>query len=192
MYLPLTEQVCETAESAGLKGETVPACDRIFSLFEEHAELIKRGKANKPVEFGHAVWLAQSSGKFITDYQVMEEKQPDSELLEEITRRHKTAFRMYPRAVAADTGFRAQPEEMTRIEKHIETAAVPGRGRHRGSIEAQWHHFRAGIEGSISVLKRAYRLSVCMYQGFESFASAVGMAVFCHNLVNLMPKLKPT
>ena len=57
-YLPLIKTVCETAERAGIKGETVPACDRIFSLFEEHTELIKRGKSNKPVEFGHAVWLA--------------------------------------------------------------------------------------------------------------------------------------
>lgn len=191
-YLPLIKKVCETAERAGLKGERVPACDRIFSLFEEHTELIKRGKSNKPVEFGHAVWLAQSSDKFITDYHVMEQKQPDSELLEEITRRHKKAFRRYPRGVAADTGFRADAEEMAVIEKRVQTLAVPGRGCHRNSIEASWHHFRAGIEGSISVLKRAFRLSVCMYRGFKSFASAIGMAVFCHNLVTLMPKRVPT
>ena len=88
----------------------------------------------------------------------------------------------------ADTGFRAVPEEMAKIEKHVETVAVPGRGQSRAKIDAYWHHFRAGIEGSISVLKRAFRLSICMYRGFKSFASAVGMAVFCHNLVNLVPK----
>jgi len=58
--------------------------------------LIKRGKSNKPVEFGHSVWLAQAPQKFITDYEVMEEKIPDSELLEEITQRHKSGFPAVP------------------------------------------------------------------------------------------------
>jgi IS5 family transposase len=191
-YLPLIKIVCDAAERAGLKGETVRASDRIFSLFEEHTELIKRGKSNKPVEFGHAVWLAQSRSKFITDYEVMEEKVDDTELLDEITRRHKAAYRKYPEAVTADTGFRAEPEEMAKVHKHVQTVAVPGRGQSRAKIDTCWHHFRAGIEGSISVLKRAFRLSVCMYRGFKSFAAAVGMAVFCHNLVNLAPKRAPT
>jgi IS5 family transposase len=191
-YLPLIKQVCQVAERAALKGETVPARERIFSIFEEHTELIKRGKSHKPVEFGHAVWLAQTSQKFITDYEVMEEKIPDSELLEEITRRHKASFRRYPTGVAADTGFRAEPEEMAVVEKCVKTVAVPGRGQSRATIATWWHHFRAGIEGSISVLKRAFRLSICMYRGFKSFAAAVGMAVFCHNLVKLVPKPAPS
>ena len=191
-YLPLVRKICRTAERATLKGETVPARDRIFSLFEEHTELIQRGKSHKPIEFGHAVWLAQSRGKFITDYEVMAEKIPDSELLGEITERHKAAFRHYPEAITADTGFRAVPEEMSTVHKHVATVAVPGRGQNRAKIDTCWHHFRAGIEGSISVLKRAFRLSICMYRGFKSFAAAVGLAVFCHNLVNLAPKRAPT
>ncbi len=187
-YLPLVRKICRTAERAALKGETVPARDRIFSLFEEHTELIKRGKSHKPVEFGHAVWLAQSRGKFITDYEVMEEKIPDSELLGEITERHKAVFHKYPEAVTADTGFRAVPEEMSKVQDHVEMLAVPGRGQSRAKIDTCWHHFRAGIEGSISVLKRAFRLSICLYRGFKSFAAAVGMAVFCHNLVHLVPQ----
>jgi IS5 family transposase len=191
-YLPLTRKVCRAAERAVLKGETVPASDRVFSIFEEHTELIKRGKSNKPVEFGHAAWLAQSRSKFITDYEVMEEKIPDADLLADIAERHKVAFRKYPDGVTADMGFRAAPEEMARIQEHVATVAVPGRGQSRANISAYWHHFRAGIEGSISVLKRAFRLSICMYRGFKSFAASVGMAVFCHNLVNLAPKRAPT
>ena len=121
----------------------------------------------------------------------MEEKIPNSELLEEITTRHKALFRKYPSGLAADTGFRAGPEAMAVVEKRVKTVAVPGRGLSRAKIDACWHHFRAGIEGSISVLKRAFRLSICMYRGFKSFAAAVGMAVFCHNLVNLAPKRVP-
>lgn len=188
-YLPLVKQVCEVAERAQLKSESVPACDRIFSIFEEHTELIKRGKARKPVEFGHAVWIAQSREKFITDYEVMEKKQPDSELLEEITARHKSLYKGYPEALAADRGFRGEADEMAKIRKRVSTVAVPSRGRSsEPKMQVQWHHFRAGIEGSISVLKRAFRLSVCMYRGFKSFAAAVGMAVFCHNMLKLIPQ----
>ena len=111
--------------------------------------------------------------------------------LEEIPLRHKASFRKYPEAITADTGFRALPEEMAKVEKNVEAVAVPGRGQSRAKIETCWHHFRAGIEGSISVLKRAFRLSICMYRGFKSFAAAVGMAVFCHNLLNLAPKRAP-
>ncbi len=187
-YLPLTKQVCQTAERAGLKGETVPARERIFSIFEEHTELIKRGKSNKPVEFGHMVWLAQAPQKFITDYETMEEKIPDSELLEEIIDRHKASFRDYPEAVAADAGFRGGPEQMAEVRRHVATVAVTPRSPREPRMDACWHHFRAGIEGSISVLKRAFRLSSCWYRGFRSFAAAVGMAVFCHNLVTLVPR----
>lgn len=191
-YLPLIKTVCDAGKRAGLNGETVPASDRIFSIFEEHAELIKRGKSRKPVEFGHAAWLAQNRSKFITDYEVMEEKVDDTDLLEEITHRHKASFRKYPEVITADTGFRALPEKMAAVEKNVQTVAVPGRGQSRAKIDSCWHHFRAGIEGSISVLKRAFRLTICMYRGFKSFAAAVGMAVFCHNLLNLAPRRAPT
>lgn len=191
-FLPLTRTVCSTAERAAIKGETVPARERIFSIFEEHTELIVRGKSGKPVEFGHAVWLAQNRSKFITDYDVMERKIPDSDLLDPIANRHKGLFGSYPGAVAGDTGFRSGAEDMERIEAKIETVAVPGRGRNRVSIDPHWHHFRAGIEGSISALKRGFRISVCMYRSFKTFAAAVGMAVFCHNLIKLVPKPAPT
>ena len=188
-YLALVNQVCDVAERVQFKGQSVPASERIFSIFEEHTELIKRGKARKPVEFGHAVWIAQTREKLISDYEVMERKQPDSELLEEITARHKQLFKEYPEGLAADKGFRGRPEQMAEIRQRVSTVAIPSRGRSlEPKIDVQWHHFRAGIEGSISVLKRAFRLSVCVYRGFKSFAAAVGMAVFCHNLLSLAPK----
>lgn len=117
-----------------------------------------------------------------------EEKISDADLLPEIVARHKASYKVYPNVLAADTGFRADAEEMAALEKIIDNVAVPGRGLSRKKIETYLHHFRAGIEGSISALKRAFRLMICMYRGFKSFASAVGMAVFCHNPVNLIPK----
>jgi hypothetical protein len=45
--------------------------------------------------------------------------------------------------------------------------------------------FRAGVEGSISVLKRAFKLGCCLFKGFTHYAASVGLAVLCHNLVLL-------
>ncbi len=50
--------------------------EKVYSIFETHTDLIKRGKARKPVEFGHKVFLAESAQGLITDYQVLEETRP--------------------------------------------------------------------------------------------------------------------
>ncbi|MDR4499000.1 MAG: hypothetical protein MRK02_13940 [Candidatus Scalindua sp.] len=66
----------------------------------------------------------------------------------------------------------------------MKVLAIPRRASDWGNDLLQpWQSFRAGIEESISVLKRAYRLMRCHYRGFKSFASSVGMGVFCHKLV---------
>ena len=83
-YLPSMQTVAATARRANLEGETVPANQRVFSLFEPHAELIKRGRRQKPVEFGHKVLLCETAEKFITDYGVYERQQPDCDLTQPV------------------------------------------------------------------------------------------------------------
>ena len=85
-FLPRVRVVLSTSARANVKGEKVPARERIFSLFEPHTELIKRGKARKPVEFGHAVMLSQTREKFICDYEVMAHHMDDS-VLAQVARR---------------------------------------------------------------------------------------------------------
>jgi len=84
-------------------------------------------------------------------------------------------------------------EDVTNWEKKIETFGIAKKGN-RTEAETDREHsfefrnaqrFRAGCEGSISVLKRAFGLDRCFYKGFKSFAASIGCIVFCHNLVNL-------
>src|SRR5208337_3662469 len=91
-YLPSMQTIVRNARRAQVAGETVPAAERVFSLFEPHSELIKRGKRQKPVEFGHKVLLCESAEKFITDYEVYEKQQADSVLTESVIQRHKKLF----------------------------------------------------------------------------------------------------
>jgi IS5 family transposase len=185
-YQAAMEQVVAVAARVHLDGETVPARERVFSIFERHTELIKRGKRSTPVEFGHMVWLAQSREKFITDYEVMEAREPDSNLAEPVVARHKALYGATPEVVAADKGFSPRAEKRAALEAVVETLAIPRRtADFADAAMARWQWFRAGIEGTISVLKRAFRLFRCPFRGFRNFASGVGMGILAHNLIVL-------
>jgi len=185
-YLPAVRTIADVAQRVAVRGETVAASERIFSLFEQHAELIKRGKRSKPVEFGHVVQLVQTRDKFITDYTVLERRVADSQLLAPAMEEHCRRFGSYPEAVTADCGFHGRAEVMDGVREKVGTVAVAKNVREwSGEAFAPFRSFRAGIEGTISVLKRAFWLTRCLFRGFRNFASSVGLSVFCHNLVLL-------
>jgi transposase, IS5 family len=186
-YLPAMKTVVATARRAQVDGETVPACQRVFSLFERHTELIKRGRRQKPVEFGHKVLLCETIEKFITDYEVYEKQQADCDLTESVIERHEKLFGERPEVLAADKGFCPAEAKFQELTERVDTLAIPRRMRDFvDKVLAHWQAFRAGIEGTISGLKRAFRLIRCFFRGFRSFEAAVGLGVFCHNLIVLV------
>lgn len=185
-YLPAMQKVVATSRRAQIDGETVPASDRVFSLFERHTELIKRGRREKPVEFGHKILLCQTAEKFITDYEVYEKQLADCQLTESVIERHQKLFGSRPEVLAADKGFCPEKEKFEELTKLVDTLAIPRRMQDfMDKMLAHWQAFRAGIEGTISGLKRAFRLVRCFFRGFRSFSAAVGLGVFCHNLIVL-------
>ena len=185
-YLPAMRTILDTARRAQLEGEKVPASDRVFSLFEPHTELIQRGKREKPVEFGHKFLLCQTAEKFITDYEVLETQTADCNLTETMVERHKELFGKPPKVMAGDKGFRPEAATFEDLEEEVETLAIPHRLRDfADKVMVMWQAFRAGIEGTISRLKRAFRLSRCFFKGFKGFARGVGLQVFAHNLMLL-------
>jgi IS5 family transposase len=185
-YLPAMKTITATARRANVNGETVPASDRVFSLFERHTELIKRGRRQKPVEFGHKILLCESAEKFITDYEVYEKQEADCNLTESVIDRHEKLFGGRPEVLAADKGFCPAEAKFAELAERVDTLAIPKRMRDFvDKVLAHWQAFRAGIEGTISGLKRAFRLIRCFFRGFRSFEAAVGLGVFCHNLIVL-------
>ena len=185
-YLSAMKTVVATARRAQFEGETVPASERVFSLFEQHTELIKRGRRSKPTEFGHKVLLSQTKEKFITDYEAYEHQQPDCDLTESVIQRHETLFGKRPKVLAADKGFCPEKEKFEELAQRVGTLAIPRRMQDFvDKVLAHWQAFRAGIEGTISGLKRAFRLVRCFFRGFKGFASAVGLGIFSHNLIVL-------
>ena len=82
LYLFLTRYMPSKSQSRQqqVKARFRTLIERVFSLFEPHTELIKRGRRQKPVEFGHKVLLCETAEKFITDYEVHEKQLPDCNL----------------------------------------------------------------------------------------------------------------
>ncbi len=185
-FLPSMKKVVAQARRAQLEGEKVPAAERVFSIFEPHTELIKRGRREKPVEFGHVLLLCQTPEKFITDFEVFAKRPADCALTEQVIERHEKLFGQAPEVLAADKGFCPDAEKYAELEQRVGTLAIPRRMRDfADKVLSMWQSFRAGIEGTISGLKRAFRLARCFYRGFKRFHGAIGMAVFAHNLVVL-------
>jgi len=192
-YLPIVEKVIEQTDKRVFQGIMPAADEKIYSLFEEHTELLKRGKAGKPIEFGHKILLAQTGEKFIHHYQVFPKRQEDQDLLEPTVKAHAKLFGFDPEVLTTDKGFYQNMEQIFSLEERITTVSICKKGRRnqqeyeRESSEAfkDGQRFRAGCEGSISVLKRAFNLGKCFFKGFKNYAASVGCAVFCHNLVLL-------
>jgi IS5 family transposase len=192
-YLSIVKKIIDQAERRIFQGEQVLSEKKVYSLFEDHTELLKRGKAGKPIEFGHKVLVAQTAEKFIHHYQVLPRRKEDTELLAPTLKAHRKLFGDGPDVLAADKGFYESREQLAELGKVISVVSIGKKGRRteeelaRESTEdfKEGQRFRAGSEGSISVLKRAFKLKKSLFKGFKHYAAGIGLAVFCHNLVVL-------
>ena len=104
-FCKLGERVIDQTRRRVLQGETVPSEEKIYSIFEPHTDLIKRGKTLKPVEFGHKVFRAESSHGLITEYRVLDGNPVDSDHVQTSLDHHKRTFQQAPDRYAADRGF---------------------------------------------------------------------------------------
>ena len=193
-YMTLGARVVDQTERRVLRGEQVPNDQKLFSIFEPHTELLKRGKAGKPIEFGHMVLFAQTPEKFISDYQACEKKPTEHALVDGLLERHARLFEVHPSVFAADKGFYESAEKLAELENTIDVVAIGKKGK-RAPFENEREHslafklgqaFRAGIEGTISFLKRCLRLHRCFNKGWSHYASTIGATVFAHNLLILV------
>jgi IS5 family transposase len=192
-YLVLGQRVVDQARRRVLEGERVPNAEKLFSIFESHTELLKRGKAGKDVEFGHMIQLQQVDGKFITGYDVFDKRPVEYELLESVLETHKKLFGHYPDELAGDKGYYEDMAAIERLQQKVPIVSIAKKGR-RTPEETEREHdplfrlaqrFRAGIEGTISFLKRTLRLVRCFNKGWEHFVSTIGQTILAHNLLVL-------
>ena len=189
----LGQRVLDQARRRVLNGESVPNDEKLFSLFEPHTELLVRGKAGKNVEFGHMIQIQQVGEKFITDYDVYAKKPVEHTLIEPALAQHRELFGTDPRELTADKGYYESMETLRALERTIDVVSIAKKGK-RTPAESEREHdplfrhaqaFRAGVEGTISFLKRMLRLARCFNKRWEQFVATVGQTIFAHNLLVL-------
>jgi len=200
-YCELGDRVIDQTRRRVIQGEQVPAEEKVYSIFEPHTDLIKRGKVRKPVEFGHKVFLAESAQGLITDYQVLEGNPADTSHVRASLERHQELFGCAPDLYAADRGFHST-ENLDECEKAgVSQVSIPQRGGQktaerealeRTSTFKKGQRFRAGIEGRISVLFRGRGMKRCRAHGRERFEVLVGAAVLANNLLRIAEMLRDT
>ena len=189
-YLTLAAVAIDQCERRVLKGEKVPAEQKVVSIFEEHTDIICRGKSMSPTEFGHKVFFATGKSGLITQYQVLRGNPGDNELWPEMLDKHKRQFGSAPHMLCADRRFFSAENEKTAYGQGVKRVSIvkPGyRSAQRRHLEKQrWfkklQRFRAGIEGIISGLMRGLGLKRCMWKGWQSFKKYVSLSVVTFNM----------
>jgi IS5 family transposase len=191
-FVPRVQQVMRQAKQRIFGGDTHVA-EKLVSIFEPTTEIIRKGKASKPTEFGKLVKIQETENQIITDYAVYEKRPSDSELVIAAIDAHQKKLSCTPRLVAGDAAFYSSQNEAAAHEKGVKRVCIPNRntksaGRKREQ-KKRWfkkgQKWRTGCEGRISVLKRRHGLRRSLYKGHDGMKRWVGLGVIADNLHHL-------
>jgi IS5 family transposase len=190
--IPRVQQVMHQTRERLFKGNThVPG--KLVSLFEPHTEVIRKGKASKPTEFGKMVKIQEAERQIVTHYEVYDERPSDCDLLLPAIALHEDLLGRTPYLVTADAAFFSQHNEDAAHAGGVKRVAIPNaytKSATRKQLQKKrWFRnaqkWRTGSEGRISLLKRRHGLNRCRYKGPPGIRRWVGFGVIADNLINI-------
>jgi IS5 family transposase len=192
--LPLMKRVISQAERRVLKGEKVPAQEKLVSIFEPHTDIIVKDR--RDTIFGHKVCLVGGKSGMILDL-IMEKGNPaDTDLFPDTLDRQIKLYGRAPRQVSTDAGFASKSNAKYAKKNGVKDVCFSKPVGHflEKLVKSDWVRkqllrFRAGIEGNISTLKRVLGLDRCNWSGWESFKCYVWLSVIGYNLRTLAMRL---
>jgi IS5 family transposase len=166
---------------------------KIVSLFEPHSEIIRKGKASKPTEFGKMIQVQETENQIITHYDVFDHRPSDRDLLLGAVEHHERVLGRVPQLATADAGYYSRAQEQAVEAKGVKWVAVPNRNTKSAERKKKEHSrwfkkaqaWRTGCEGRISVLKRRHGLTRCRYHGAEGMKRWVGLGVMADTLISM-------
>jgi transposase, IS5 family len=190
--VPRVQQVMRQTKARVFAGDT-HAEGKIVSLFEPTTEVIRKGKAGKPTEFGKMVKLQEVENQIVIAYEVYDQRPSDSDVLMAAIETHQAALGCTPRLVAADAGFYSAKNEAAAKAKGVKRVCIPNRStkslERKREQKKRWFRngqkWRTGSEGRISVVKRRHGLNRSRYKGDAGMKRWVGLGVIADNLVNI-------
>ena len=189
---PRVKQVMQQTRARIFGGDT-HVSEKLLSMFEPSTEVIRKGKASKPAEFGKMVKIQEAENQIVTSYEVYEQRPSDSALLIPAIESHEKQLGRVPRLVAADAAFHSASNEKAAHEKGVKRVCIPNRktksAERKKEQKKRWFRngqkWRTGCEGRISVLKRRHGLNRCRDKGDRGMQRWVGFAVIADNLINI-------
>jgi transposase, IS5 family len=190
--IPRVQQVMKQTRERVLRGNT-RADDKLLSVYEPDTEVIRKGKASKPTEFGKMVKIQEAENQIVTHYEVFDQRPSDSDLLIPSLEKHNELLNRVPDLAAADAGFFSAANETAAKELGVKRVAVPSRStkseKRKKEQKKRWfkdaQKWRTGCEGRISILKRRHGLNRSRYEGAPGMQRWVGLGVMADNVINI-------
>jgi len=187
-YLGLLSHVIDQTQRRVYNDETVPAEQKIVSLFEEHTDIIVKG--DRDVLYGHKVNLATQEDGYITYLKIEQGNPNDLNLYLPVLKQCQHNYHQIPTNVVADGCFatdeNAKCAKAMGVQRAVFNKPVGLSYTEMGIKKKtfkKWTHFRAGVEGNISELKRAYGAGKALWKHEDGFAAFVWSSTLCYNLI---------
>ena len=190
--VPRVKQVMKQTRARIFRGDTRSE-DKIFSIFEPSTEIIRKGKAGKPNEFGKVVKIQEGENQIVVDYEVYDQRPSDSDVLIPAIEAHRRALDRTPHLVAADAAFYSGKNDAEAKAMGVKRVSIPNRSTkspaRKHEQKKRWFRngqkWRTGCEGRISVAKRRHGLNRCRYKGDRGMKRWVGIGIIADTLINI-------
>jgi len=191
--LVMMVQVYDMVYRKEITGERVPNDQKLFSIFERHADIIVKG--SREVQFGHKVNLATGRSQLILDIDTLRGNPSDTSLYQPTVNRVMEHYQTVPRDLVTDGGYASLDNMRYSTEKGITNVVfnkIVGSLQNRvtsDNLETRLKKWRSGIEANISNWKRGFNIRVCTWKGWTHFQAKVLWSALAYNfrvLTNLM------
>ena len=187
-----TRHVCGTARRRVLQGEVVPNSDKLFSVFETHTQLYKRGKAAEPVQFGRLVMVFEDGAGFITHCYLLPRDGDDRGVVIEQTRQVQDRLGGRIKRASFDRGFHS-PEIQEELAKIVACPCLPMPGVHLSAEQEenatvefrQARQNHPGVESAVHALQAGNGLKRCRDRSEKGFRRYLQLGVLGRNLHTL-------
>jgi len=191
-FIARTERVQDTARRRVLKEESVPNQEKLFSMFEPHTQLYKRGKAGEPVQFGRLVLVYEDGAGFLTHHHILPRDKGDGDVVVEQTRIVQERLGGRIKRVSFDRGFHS-PENQEQLAKIVECVCLPKPGKkqsaeQQATASAEFHagvQNHSGVESAIGALQSGNGLERCRDKSELGYERYMSLGVFGRNLHTL-------
>lgn len=191
-YINLTAKVCDNARRRVLEGEALTNDEKIFSIFEPHTELIKRGKQPVPIQYGHNVLVMEDAAGFVIEYRVVDNGLLDQDLVVPVMRELQKRHNGKIKSASFDRAFHTQ-ENQQALAKIVRTPCIAAKGQEQGRQQqkegtvafrkARQHH--PGVESGIGALQSGNGLKRCRDKSKRGFERYVALGILGRNLQTL-------